>query len=154
MSAIVTGYVPEAFSDEISPPPRIHPDSWLAWVSGAWCLHADGMAEVAVPDGTVEPFLRFSDFGVLSVRITEAGVVPDDLPHVPAGATHFHVVAEPDVSGGSLLEVLEELVSWGALDAGEIDVAAYTWTTTHWRVGLAEDGRPHFEPATISTGGA
>lgn len=123
-----TGYVPELYCDETSPPPRDTPDAWIVTLaSGEPALDGDDEQISALLDGDVVEFLAVTDHGRATLRIDAAGDWQVD-PLMPAEATSVCALygyqadtLSPDINGG--VDALKEMGG-----SGEFTLSYYSWS--------------------------
>lgn len=146
---ISSGFVPEEYMDEVTPPPRPSPDAWLLKTAdGAWHLAAEddeAEGDVAGPplaDGDVVTFGRNRVWPRFTLTVTEDGHRTSEP--VDPGCTLFCVPGDPDTLSLDLSELAAIL-----RDDAETEslVDGYDWSDPiPFLFKVGSDGAARFEP--------
>ncbi len=137
------GVVPTVFVDEVTPPPRPHPDAWVDFgPDGGFCLRTDdpddGVHRLAHAE--IVPFMRLYAWPHATLTFRENGGYTVEPP-APAGAEQVMIVGEPDTMAGDVGELVDFLRdNDDALPGDSHLLSFYTWTDESWRFD-AETGK-------------
>lgn len=144
-------WIPAEWLDEVNPTMFESPDTYIEKQADVWWLRLpkgdpdrdNEFYRMAIEPGQIVQFLTMQRHGELSLILkADRSFVIDDEP--PAGTTHFY-----EASTGAIADSLKDLVEPGetgaALDPGEYEVMAYTWSDhIPMRFDIDADGQGRF----------
>lgn len=136
------GVVPLCYVDEITPPPREHPNDWILKVGEQFYFATpDGFYtdEETGPDplfdGCIYGFERLESFGEATLTIKDDKSYALDR-EMPDGAESVYVSYDPDTLSGSIAELIENCAD--DLGPGDHSIEYFSWHSEQWRFDAAK----------------
>jgi hypothetical protein len=131
------GYVPECLCDEVSPPPRPHPDAWRTQRGERFFIDQsdDHSADedndaCELKNGQSYEFCRLVQHGSATLTFGADSSWSVDHP-MPAAAEMMWIPADHDTLAGSVDELASFLKEAGE-DEGEHGLEYFTWENEFW----------------------
>lgn len=148
--AFTRTWLPTEWLDEVVPEPQADPSRFVRRMDdGSFELRAPDDWDdpecwrITVSDGQTINMSAYDDFGTIEVTIAEDGSFTAEQA-VPDGATQFWLDGEPDTMGGSLTEMVANLLLDGRADPGRQTIRASSWQHSaifQFRIDAAGAGR-------------
>ncbi len=122
---------PEAYCDEVMPPPRVSPDAWVVQLADGYALaapEARAWEPERLTDGETVLFTQRIDHGGATLDLFADGTWQVSRPMPAAAESVYAVQAESlaETVEGCVREILD--IAGAAAAAGTYDLAYYTFT--------------------------
>jgi hypothetical protein len=135
------GFVPLCYVDEITPPPREHPNNWILKIGELFYLDTPDdfytdkeTGPDPLFDGRIYGFERLESFGdaVLTIKDDKSYALDKDMP---AGAESVYAPCDTDTLSGSIEELIENCSD--DLGPGDHSIEYFSWVSEQWRFDAA-----------------
>ena len=149
-------WLPNHYSDEVIPAPRISPTAWVVTrEDGSWELAANEIADMPMPiplvEGEIVAFQWTEDFGTAELCFESDGsfTLDCDEPRAPDGG-HMNVAIDGDWESVSpSVEELVENIRDGGDSEGVETISFFAWSTGSDRFVFSSGEFSPAEPSSV-----